>query len=123
MVGRRCRRSGWSFAGTLLAALDTLVWHAVEFAARNLDLVPPFLTGVRVHGRIVTAVTAGAEDCRATLVVDVGGRHGVPLEEVGGVMRNARKQRLGLLVHYSQDCRGSYGLKPVTPPPKEKAKR
>ena len=30
-------------------------------------------------------------------MVDVGGRHGVQLEGVGGVMRNAQKQRLVLL--------------------------
>ena len=73
------------------------MWHAAEFAARYLALVPPILTGVRVHGRIVTAVTAGAEDRGAASVADVGGRHGVRLEEVGGVMSDTRKQHLGLL--------------------------
>ena len=61
--------------------------------------VTPFLTGVRAHGRIVTAVTAGAEDGRATLVVDVGRRHGVQFEGVGSVIENSRKQCLGALTN------------------------
>ena len=35
---------GGGYAGTLLAALDTLERHAVEVAARNHVLVPSFLT-------------------------------------------------------------------------------
>ena len=96
---------GGGLARTPLAALGKQVWHAVEFAARIHVLVPPFLTGVRVHGRIFTAVTAGVEDGRAKSVVDDERRHGVQLEEVCGVMRNARKQRLGLLTGLQRPVR------------------
>ena len=67
---------GGSFAGTLLAALGTLGWRLVELTTRKYVPVPPLLTGVRVRDRIVPAVTAGAEDGMATLVIDVEGRHG-----------------------------------------------
>ena len=41
---------------------ETLERYAVEVAARNHVLVPLFMTSVRVHGGIATAVTAGAGD-------------------------------------------------------------
>ena len=68
--------------------------------------LPDFLSGfalwyfASVHGRVVPAVTAGAEDCRAALVISVQVRHGLQLEKVGGEMRRyARKQHLGALTN------------------------
>ena len=75
-AGRRFRALGGGGAGALLAAHGTLGWRAVKLATRDHVLVPPLLTGVCVHGRVVPAVTTGAEDGRTALVIDVGGRHG-----------------------------------------------
>ena len=44
LVGVAVLGIGGGCAGILLAALDTLERHAVEVAARNHLLVPPFLT-------------------------------------------------------------------------------